>query len=58
VESSTFVLEVPGLAHIPRASRLQVYRLLVQTGPEGLAAGGIAEQLGIPANTLSPTTSR
>jgi hypothetical protein len=36
VESSTFVLGVPGFPHIPLASRLQVYRLLVQTGPEGL----------------------
>jgi DNA-binding transcriptional ArsR family regulator len=30
-----------------------VFRLLVQAGPDGLAAGEIAERLGIPASTLS-----
>lgn len=40
----------PALAQI---SRLEVYRLLVQAGPEGMAASDIAERLGIPANTLS-----
>ena len=44
---------VTALGALAQASRLQVYRLLVQTGPEGLAASDIAEQLGIPANTLS-----
>lgn len=34
-------------------SRLAVYRLLVQAGPDGMAASEIAERLGIPANTLS-----
>ena len=34
-------------------SRLEVYRLLVQAGPDGMAASEIAERLGIPANTLS-----
>jgi ArsR family transcriptional regulator len=34
-------------------SRLQVYRLLVRAGPEGLAASDVAERLGIPANTMS-----
>ena len=34
-------------------SRLAVFRLLVQRGPRGLAAGQIAERLGIPAPTLS-----
>jgi len=29
------------------------HRLLVQPGPDGLAASDIAERLGIPANTLS-----
>src|SRR5690349_22023899 len=44
---------VEALGALAQDSRLQVYRLLVQAGPEGLAASGIAEQLGIPANTLS-----
>ena len=41
------------LAALAQDSRLQVYRLLVQAGPRGVAAGGIAGNLGIPANTLS-----
>jgi len=44
---------VESLGALAQDSRLQVYRLLVQAGPEGLAASGIAERLGIPANTLS-----
>lgn len=34
-------------------SRLAVFRLLVQTGPAGMAAGDIARQLDLRANTLS-----
>jgi ArsR family transcriptional regulator, arsenate/arsenite/antimonite-responsive transcriptional repressor len=41
------------LGALAQDSRLQVYRLLVPAGPEGMAATGIAERLGIPANTLS-----
>lgn len=34
-------------------SRLGIFRLLVQAGPEGRAAGDIAEALSIPASSLS-----
>jgi len=44
---------VEALAALAQDSRLQLYRLLVQAGPEGLAASEIAERLGVPANTLS-----
>lgn len=44
---------VGALAALAQGSRLEVYRLLVQAGPDGLAASDIAERLGIPANTLS-----
>lgn len=44
---------VESLAALAQDSRLAVFRLLVQAGPEGLAAGEIAERLGIPASTLS-----
>jgi DNA-binding transcriptional ArsR family regulator len=44
---------VESLAALAQDSRLEVFRLLVQAGPEGLAAGAIAERLGIPASTLS-----
>jgi DNA-binding transcriptional ArsR family regulator len=41
------------LSALAQESRLQIFRLLVQTGPNGLAAGEIAKTLAIPANTLS-----
>jgi ArsR family transcriptional regulator, arsenate/arsenite/antimonite-responsive transcriptional repressor len=41
------------LGALAQESRLSVFRLLVQRGPRGLAAGEIAERLGIPAPTLS-----
>ena len=44
---------VEALGALAQDSRLQVYRLLVQAGPEGLAASDIAERVKIPANTLS-----
>ena len=44
------VLALSALAH---ESRLQVHRLLVQAGEDGLSAGAIAEQLGMPASSLS-----
>lgn len=44
---------VPALAALAQENRLQVFRLLVETGTEGVAAGQIAEQLGIPSPTLS-----
>jgi DNA-binding transcriptional ArsR family regulator len=44
---------VEALSALAQGSRLEVYRILVQAGPEGLAASAIAERLGIPANTLS-----
>ena len=34
-------------------SRLKIFRLLVQRGPEGMAAGDIARTLKLPHNTLS-----
>jgi len=44
---------VRALAALAQDSRLEVFRLLVQAGPAGLAAGEIAERLDIPASTLS-----
>lgn len=35
------------------ATRLDIYRLLVKTGPSGLVAGEIAESLQLPATNLS-----
>jgi ArsR family transcriptional regulator len=41
------------LAALAQESRLDVFRLLVQAGPEGMPAGQIAQCLGLPAATLS-----
>ena len=41
------------LAALAHETRLDVFRLLVPAGTEGVAAGAIADSLGIPAATLS-----
>jgi DNA-binding transcriptional ArsR family regulator len=41
------------LGALSQDSRLAIFRLLVQAGPAGRAAGDIGEQLGIPPATLS-----
>ena len=42
-----------GLSALAQESRLKVFRLLVQRGPAGMAAGDIARNLKLPHNTLS-----
>src|SRR5438477_10182508 len=44
---------VRALAALAQDSRLAIYRLLVQQGPEGLSAGTIAERQDIAGATLS-----
>lgn len=44
---------IAALAAIAQESRLAVFRLLVQAGPEGMIASKISEQLGIPPSSLS-----
>jgi len=44
---------ISGLAALAQENRLDVFRLLVQAGPEGMAAGEIADTLGIAPNTLT-----
>jgi ArsR family transcriptional regulator len=44
---------VAGLAALAQDSRLEVFRLLVQAGPEGLAAGEVANELELAPNTLT-----
>ena len=44
---------VTALAALAQESRMNVFRLLVKSGSEGLPAGVIAERLGIPPATLS-----
>ena len=50
METNNAVLALSALA---QASRLAVFRALVQAGPAGLAAGRIAEITGIPPSSLS-----
>lgn len=44
---------VAALAALAQDNRLDVFRLLIQAGPKGMPAGGIAEALGIAPNTLT-----
>ena len=44
---------IKALAALSQETRLAIYRLLVQQGPEGLAVGTIAERLDVAGATLS-----
>ena len=44
---------IAALAALAQESRLTVFRMLVQAGPPGIAAGKISEQTGIPPSSLS-----
>ncbi len=50
MESKRAVTALGALAH---EGRLAVFRMLVQAGADGVAAGEIARRLGVPANSLS-----
>ncbi len=50
MESRTAVAALGALA---QATRLDIFRLLVEVGPEGLPAGQIGKRLGLPLATLS-----
>ncbi len=50
MEESQAIRALAALAH---ESRLRVFRLLAKEGVQGLAAGKIADELGLPAATLS-----
>jgi DNA-binding transcriptional ArsR family regulator len=50
MDSSQAVQALAALAH---DTRLAIFRMLVETGPEGLPAGIIAERLQIPPSSLT-----
>jgi ArsR family transcriptional regulator len=50
MESKTAIQRLSALA---QDARLAVFRLLVKAGPDGMAAGDVARELDVPANTLS-----
>ena len=44
---------VTALAALAQENRLDVFRLLVEAGPDGMAAGQLAEKLDLAPNTLT-----
>ncbi len=44
---------ITALSALAHETRLDIYRLLVEAGPAGLAAGMIADRIGLAAPTLS-----
>ena len=44
---------IRALGALAQEHRLAAYRLLVQAGAEGMAAGGLSEALGLPASSMS-----
>jgi ArsR family transcriptional regulator, arsenate/arsenite/antimonite-responsive transcriptional repressor len=44
---------VTALAALAQDNRLEIFRLLVQAGPDGMAAGEVAARLGLAPNTLT-----
>jgi DNA-binding transcriptional ArsR family regulator len=47
------VYAVDALGALAQESRLKVFRLLLRSGPDGMAAGDIARKLAVPHNTMS-----
>lgn len=50
MENTDVIAALSALAH---SSRLDVFRLLIQAGPQGMPAGQIAQRLDLRPNTLS-----
>ena len=46
-------IAISALAALAQATRLETFRLLVRHEPDGLPAGEVARQLGVPQNTMS-----
>ncbi|HEY7574358.1 MAG TPA: helix-turn-helix domain-containing protein [Thermoanaerobaculia bacterium] len=44
---------IDALGALAHETRLEVFRMLVQKGPEGIPAGVISERLGIPPSSLT-----
>lgn len=50
METKAAVMRLSALAH---EGRLEIFRLLVVAGDDGIAAGDIARRVGVPPSTLS-----
>ncbi len=46
-------IAISALSALAQETRLDVFRLLVRAGPEGLPAGSVGGALGLPSATLS-----
>ncbi|HTN13566.1 MAG TPA: metalloregulator ArsR/SmtB family transcription factor [Sphingomonadaceae bacterium] len=44
---------IDALAALAHETRLSVFRMLIQAGPDGLIAGAIAERANVPPSTMS-----
>jgi DNA-binding transcriptional ArsR family regulator len=44
---------IAALAALAQETRLDIFRILVEAGPDGMPAGQIGEKLGLPSATLS-----
>ncbi|HEX6792506.1 MAG TPA: metalloregulator ArsR/SmtB family transcription factor [Casimicrobiaceae bacterium] len=53
MKRNTHARAVGALAALAQETRLALFRLLVEAGPDGMPAGVIAERLGVAAPTLS-----
>jgi DNA-binding transcriptional ArsR family regulator len=51
--SLPYTAAIAALASLAQEHRLALFRLLVQAGPDGMAAGALAEALGVPNSSLS-----
>jgi DNA-binding transcriptional ArsR family regulator len=47
------IYAIAALAALAQETRLDIFRLLVEAGPEGMPAGQIGDRLGLPSATLS-----
>src|SRR5579864_7049539 len=47
------IAAITALGALAHETRLALFRLLVTSGPAGLAAGSIAEHIGVPPSSLS-----
>ena len=47
------VAAIEALSALAQEHRLALFRLLVQAGEQGMAAGAIADALGVPNSSLS-----
>ncbi|MBS0641324.1 MAG: helix-turn-helix transcriptional regulator [Proteobacteria bacterium] len=50
MEKSSVLVALSALA---QETRLDIFRLLIQAGPDGMPAGQIGERLGLPSATLA-----